>query len=58
MQFVIAASFLGSVVEANAEGLATSAEEILGTWHTNGCIMRSCYIRFDKDGHTESNGPG
>jgi hypothetical protein len=45
--FVIAALFLGFVIEAKAEKLATSAEEIFGTWWHAGTYH---YIRFDKDG--------
>lgn len=48
--FVIAALFLGFVIEAKAEKLATSAEEISGTWVTSGCWAGTCYMRFDKDG--------
>jgi hypothetical protein len=48
--FVIAASFLGFVIEAKAETLATSAEKIFGTWVTSSCWAGTCYMRFDKDG--------
>ncbi|MGD0920043.1 MAG: hypothetical protein ABSB22_26700 [Thermodesulfobacteriota bacterium] len=44
--FVIAASFLGFVIEAKAQMLATSAEEIFGTWVAGS----SHYLRFDQDG--------
>jgi len=48
--FVIAALFLGFVIEAKAETLATSAEKIFGTWVTSSCWAGTCYMRFDKDG--------
>ncbi|MGA2108177.1 MAG: hypothetical protein ABSH25_11100 [Syntrophorhabdales bacterium] len=33
--------------------MATSIEEIVGTWYTNGCTSPDgCYVRFNADGTT------
>ena len=29
--------------------LAASADEIIGTWHTSGCVSHNCYVRFEKE---------
>ena len=50
--FVIGALLLGFVIEAKAETLATSADEIVGTWVSNSCWAGTCYLRFYKDGTT------
>ena len=36
--------------------LATSIEEIAGTWFTDKCFASSCYLRFDKDGTSRQAG--
>ena len=33
-----------------ASKLATSVEEIAGTWFTKDCYFGGCYVRIDKDG--------
>ena len=38
--------------------LATSADEIIGTWHTGGCVSHNCYVRFEKEGiYREAGSP-